>query len=206
MNKIITISRQFGSGGREIGEKLAQKLGILFYDNELITRAAKESGFSEKAFENVEKKAANSLLYSLAMGMGAYGNQDMGFTHLSLDDQLYLVQTNEIRKVAKEGPCVIVGRCANHILRKYDNAVHIFIWADLEFRVKRVVNSYGLDSIKAKEEIMKMDKSRANYYNYHADEKWGIAENYHLSMKSDYAGIDNSVECILRYLEYGKGE
>ncbi|MDF2908901.1 MAG: hypothetical protein K0R34_4222, partial [Herbinix sp.] len=97
MNKIITISRQFGSGGREIGAKLAEKLRIPFYDNELISIAAKESGFAEAAFENAEKKASNSLLYSLAMGMNAYGNQDIGFTHLSLDDQLYLAQSNVIR-------------------------------------------------------------------------------------------------------------
>ena len=104
MKSIITISRQFGSGGREIGEKLAKKLDIPFYDRELITRAAKESGFSEAAFENVEKKATNSLLYSIAMGMNAYGSHDIGFTHLSLDDQIFLAQSNVIRKLALEGP------------------------------------------------------------------------------------------------------
>ena len=104
MNKIITISRQYGSGGRDIGAGLAKKLGIPFYDKELISRAAKESGFAESIFENVEKKATNSLLYSIAMGMNAYGNQEIGFTHLSLDDQIFLAQSNVIRKVAKEGP------------------------------------------------------------------------------------------------------
>ncbi len=206
MNQIITISRQYGSGGREIGEKLAQKLGIPFYDNELITRAAKESGFSEKAFENAEKKATHSLLYSIVMGMGAYGNPDVGFTHLSLDDQLFLAQSNMIRKIAKEGPCVIVGRCADYVLRDYKNVVHVFIWADLEFRKKRAISLYGLKENKAEEEIIKTDKSRANYYNYHADEKWGKAENYHLSIKSDFIGIDNSIDCIFRFLECGKGE
>lgn len=205
MNKIITISRQFGSGGREIGAKLAEKLGIPFYDNELITRAAKESGFSVAAFENAEKKATNSLLYSIAMGMNAFGNQDIGFTHLSLDDQIYLAQSNVIRKVAAEGPCVIIGRCADYVLRNHPNVVHVFIWADLEFRKERAVNLYHLDKSKAEDEILKYDKRRANYYNYHANEKWGKAENYHLSIKSNYAGIDNSVECILRFLEYGEG-
>jgi cytidylate kinase len=202
MNKIITISRQYGSGGREIGAKLAQKLGIPFYDNEIITRAAKDSGFSEAVFENAEKKASNSLLYSIAMGMNAYGNQDIGFTHLSLDDQIYIAQSNVIRKVAQEGPCVIVGRCADYVLRDYKNVVNVFIWADLEFRKNRAIQLYQLKENKAEEEILKIDKSRANYYNYHASEKWGKAENYHLSIKSDCIGIDNSVDCILQFLEY----
>ncbi|MDF2513827.1 MAG: hypothetical protein K0S04_3693 [Herbinix sp.] len=204
MNKVITISRQFGSGGREIGAKLAKKLEIPFYDNELITRAAKESGFSEAAFENAEKKASNSLLYSIAMGMNAYGNQDIGFTHLSLDDQLYLAQANVIRKVASEGPCIIVGRCADYILRDIPNVVHIFIWAELEARKKRAVKLYNLKEHKAEEEILKTDKRRANYYNYHANEKWGRAENYHLSIRSDFAGMDNTVDCILHFLGYGE--
>lgn len=204
MNKIITISRQYGSGGREIGAKLAEKLGIPFYDNELITRAAKESGFAEAAFENAEKKASNSLLYSIAMGMNAYGNQDIGFTHLSLDDQIYLAQSNVIRKVAMEGPCVIVGRCADYVLRDLDNVVHIFVWADLEFRKNRSISLYQLKTNKPEDEILKIDKRRANYYNYHASEKWGKAENYHLSIKSDYIGIDNAVECIAKFLECGE--
>lgn len=205
MNKIITISRQYGSGGREIGEKLAKKLGIPFYDNELITRAAKESGFAIAAFENAEKKATNSLLYSIAMGMNAYGNQDLGFTHLSLDDQIYLAQSNVIRKVAAEGPCVIVGRCADYILKDLSDVVNIYIWADLSFRKERAVSLYHLPENKAEDEILKMDKRRANYYNYHASEKWGRAENYHLSIKSDYVGIDNAVDLITDFLGFGEG-
>ncbi len=206
MNKIITISRQFGSGGREIGSKLAKKLGIPFYDNELISRAAKESGFAEAAFENAEKKASNSLLYSLAMGMNAYGNQDIGFTHLSLDDQLYLAQSNVIRKVAEEGACVIVGRCADYVLRDFVNVVNIFIWADIEARRKRAIDQYHLKENKAEDEILRTDRRRANYYNYHASEKWGRAENYHLSLRSDYIGIDGTVDCIVQYLECGERE
>lgn len=205
MNNIITISRQYGSGGREIGEKLAKKLGIPFYDKELITRAAKDSGFSEVVFENVEKKATNSLLYSLAMGMNAYGNPDIGFTHLSLDDQVYLAQSNVIRNIAKEGPSVIVGRCADHILREYRDVVHVFVWADMAYRTKRAVKLYNLPEEKAEENILKIDKRRANYYNYHASEKWGRAENYHLSIRSDYVGIDNSVDLIADYIKFGEG-
>ncbi|MDD4111639.1 MAG: cytidylate kinase-like family protein [Herbinix sp.] len=204
MKKIITISRQYGSGGREIGEKLAKKLGIPFYDKELITRAAKESGFSEAVFENVEKKASNSLLYSIAMGMNAYGNHDIGFTNLSLDDQVYLAQSNVIRKLAMEGPSVIVGRCADYILRDQTDVIHVFVWADLSFRKERAVNLYNMQGEKAEENIIKFDKRRANYYNYHASEKWGRAENYHLSIRSDYVGIDNSVELLADYIEFSE--
>lgn len=203
MNKIITISRQYGSGGREIGEKLAKILGIPFYDNELITRAAKESGFAESVFERVEDKATNSLLYSIAMGMGAYGNQDMGFVNLSLDDRIYLAQSDVIRKIAAEGPCVIVGRCADYILKDNPHVVHVFIWADIKSRVERATTKYNMPSTKAQENILKIDKRRANYYNYHANEKWGKAENYHLSIKSDFVGIDNAVEVIKLFVEKG---
>ncbi len=204
MNKIITISRQYGSGGREIGEKLAGKLGVPFYDNEIISRAAKETGFAEAAFENAERKATNSLLYSLAMGMNAYGTQDLGFTHLSLDDQLYLAQSNVIRKVAEEGPCVIIGRCADYVLKDLPHIVNVFIWAGLAARKKRAVELYHLKDNKVEEEILRMDKRRANYYNYHANEKWGKADHYHLSLRSDFIGIDNTVDCIMRYLQYAE--
>ena len=205
MKKVITISRQYGSGGREIGAKLAQKLGIPFYDDELIARAAKESGFAEAAFDNVEKRATNSFLYSIAMGMNAYGNQDIGFTHLSLDDQLYLAQSNIIRKVAQEGPCVIVGRCADYILRDQEDIVNIFIWAGMKARKERVIRLYNVAKNKAEDELLKADKRRANYYNYHANEKWGKTENYHLSLRSDYIGIDNAVESIIHYLKGAEG-
>lgn len=203
MNKIITISRQYGSGGREIGEKLAKILGIPFYDNELITRAAKESGFAESVFERAEEKATNSLLYSIAMGMGAYGSQDIGFSNLSLDDRIYLAQSDVIRKIAAEGPCVIVGRCADYILKDNPRVVNVFIWADIKSRVERATTKYNMPVTKAQENILKIDKRRANYYNYHATEKWGKAENYHLSIKSDFIGIDNAVEIIKLFVEKG---
>jgi CMP/dCMP kinase len=204
MNKIITISRQFGSGGREIGAILAKKFNLPFYDNELITRAAKESGFSEAAFENAEKKATNSLIYSISMGMNVFGSQDIGFTQLSLDDQIYLAQSNIIRKVAAEGPCIIVGRCADYVLKDYSNVAHIFIWADLKFRKNRAVKLYQIPEDKAEEVIIKTDKQRANYYNYHSSDKWGKADHYHLSIRSDFVGIENTADCIARYLEYSE--
>lgn len=200
MNKIITIGRQYGSGGREIGQKLADTYGIPFYDNELITRAAKESGFAEETFARAEDKATNSLLYSLAMGINVYGNQDFGFGGLSLDDRIFLAQSDVIRKVAEEGPCVIVGRCADYVLKEWQNVFNIFIQASLDFRLKRVVTEYGVDEKKAGEVIIKNDKRRANYYNYHVGEKWTNLTNYDLVIRSDLSGIDNAVSCICAYL------
>lgn len=201
MNKVITISRQYGSGGRVIGDKLAKALGIPFYDKELITRAAKESGFAEVAFERAEEKATNSLLYSIAMGMNAYGAQDFGFASLSIDDRIFLAQSNVIRKVASEGPCVIVGRCADYVLKDVENVVNIFICAGLDFRIKRATELYRISPQKAAESVMKYDKRRANYYNYHASEKWGNVNNYHMSIRSDFGGIDHAVACIKAFLE-----
>ena len=172
MNKVITIGRQYGSGGREIGQKVAEYYGIPFYDNELITRAAKESGFAEENFAKAEDRATNSLLYSLAMGINVYGNQDFGFNGLSLDDRIFLAQSDVIRKVADEGPCVIVGRCAD----------------------------YGEAPDKAADIILKNDKRRANYYNYHVGEKWTNLNNYDMVIRSDFVGIDQTVECICKYL------
>lgn len=204
MNKIITISRQYGSGGREIGEKLAKELGIPFYDNEIITRAAKETGFAEAAFQRAEQKATNSLLYSIAMGLNSYGNQEFGFSTLSIDDQIYLAQSEVVHKMADEGPCVIVGRCADYLLRDKKNVVNVFIWAKLESRVKRAIEVYNMPANKAADQILKIDKRRANYYNYHANEKWGRADNYHFCIQSDFVGIDRTVELLKNYIDKGE--
>ena len=167
MNKIITNGRQYGSGGREIGQKVAEKYNIPFYDNELISRAAKESGFAEETFKRAEDKATNSLLYSLAMGINVYGNQDFGFSGLSLDDRIFLAQSDVIRKVAEEGPCVIVGRCADYVLKEKENIFNIFVSASMDYRLGRAIHNYGIDEKKAAEFIVKNDKRRGNYYNYH---------------------------------------
>lgn len=200
MNKVITIGRQYGSGGRVIGQKVAEYYGIPFYDNELITRAAKESGFAEENFAKAEDRATNSLLYSLAMGINVYGNQDFGFNGLSLDDRIFLAQSDVIRKVADEGPCVIVGRCADYVLKERDNIVNLFVKASMKFRIDRVISEYGEAPDKAADIILKNDKRRANYYNYHVGEKWTNLNNYDMVIRSDFVGIDQTVECICKYL------
>ena len=201
MNKIITITRQFGSGGREIGKKLAEAYGIPFYDNEIISRAAKDTGFAEAAFERAEDKASNSLLYSIAMGMNVFSSQDVGFSGLSLDDRIFLAQSKVIRNVAKEGPCVIVGRCADYILKNQENVVNLFIRAPLDFRIKRAIEVEGIPKEKSAEMVMKKDKSRANYYKYHSGERWDNVLNYDFAIRSDLCGIDGTVACLKAYLD-----
>ena len=166
----------------------------------MITRAAKESGFAEETFAKAEDKATNSLLYSLAMGINVYGNQDFGFSGLSLDDRIFLAQSDVIRKVADDGPCVIVGRCADYVLKERVNIFNVFVQASLDYRLKRVVDVYGESEKKAGEIILKNDKRRANYYNYHVGEKWTNLTNYDMVVRSDIAGIDKAVESICTYL------
>lgn len=200
MNKVITISRQYGSGGREIGKRLAEHYGIPFYDNEIISNAAKESGFAEVAFEKAEEKATNSFLYSLAMGMSAYGNMDMGFSTMSVDDRLFLAETKVTRRFAQEGPCVMVGRCADYVLKDLPNMVNIYVAADIPSRVKRAIEVYDLPKAKAEENIIKFDKRRSNYYNFHTGKRWGDVNNYHISIRSDFGGIDNAVKTLIAYI------
>lgn len=201
MDKIVTISRQYSSGGREIGRRLAEEWGVPFYDNELITRAAKESGYSVEAFESAESRATNSLLYSIARGMATSGNMNTTFHNLSLDDRLFLAQADIIKKVAEEGPCVIVGRCADYILRKKENLVNVFVCADMDFRIERARTIDGMPLEKIEENILKMDKRRANYYNFHTGERWGRTENYDLCLNSSRVGIDNAIQIVKTYVD-----
>lgn len=201
MDKVITITRQYGSGGREIGRRLAEAYHIPFYDNEIISRAAKETGFAEAAFERAEDKASNSLLYSIAMGMNVFSNQEIGFSGLSLDDRIFLAQSKVIRNVAEEGPCVIVGKCADYILKEKENVVNLFINATLDFRISRAIEIDGISKDKAAETVMKKDKSRANYYKYHSGERWDNVLNYDMAIRSDLCGIDGTVVCLKAYLD-----
>lgn len=192
---IITISRQYGSGGRFIGKLLAEKLGIPLYDNELITLAAKKSGYSEDIFKNVENTATHSLLYSLSMfgsTAGVYG--------LPLADKVFIIQSEIIKKAAAEGSCVIVGRCADYVLKDEKNVINVFIHSDIEPRINRAVTYYGVDAEKAKDKINKTDKRRASYYNYYTGHRWGEANNYEISLNSDKIGIDNCVDILYKYV------
>ena len=185
---IITIARQYGSGGHEIGEKLAKKLGIPFYDKELIAMAAKKSGYSEEVFEKVDERATNSLLYSLIMGNYTLGGHMAVPNDTPINDKLFLIQADIIKQAALEGPCVIVGRCGDYILRDFTNVFHVFIYADKLSRMDRAVKQYGIDPNKAADILAKKDKQRANYYNFYANRKWGAPENYDLIINSSTYG------------------
>lgn len=202
MNKIITIARQFGSGGRLIGKELAEKLNIPFLDNELITLAAKESGMSPEVLKGADERVTNSLLYGLAMGYfpPGYGfntPEPGGFT---ITDNLFMVQAGIITKKANQEPCVIVGRCADYVLRENPNRVSIFIYADMKSRAERAVQVYGLKPDKVEDEIRKRDKKRGNYYNYYTNRRWDDFHNYDLLLDSARLGIEQSVDLIIKYL------
>lgn len=202
MSVIITIGRQFGSGGRQVGKALATKLNIPFYDKELLAIAAKDSGLSEALFHNADEKPTSSLLYSLVMGNYPMATGAIGFNEMPLNDQLFLIQSKTIKRIAEKGSCVIIGRCADYVLRDNPDKISIFIHADLESRVKRAIEVYAAPKDKAEEICLKADKTRANYYNYYSDQKWGMCRTYDLSIESSRLGIDSCVELIENYIAY----
>ncbi len=202
-DKIITIGRQFGSGGREIGEKLALKLGIPFYDKDLLKRAAKESGLCEEIFENFDEKPSSSFLYSLVMDPYSLGYSNNGYD-LPLNHKVFLAAFDTIKKIADEGACVIVGRCADYALQDYDNVLNVFVHAPLEDRIKRISAKYELSESKAKDMIYKKDKQRASYYNYYSSSKWADIKNYDLTINSSHLGIDQTVEVIAAIAQRNK--
>lgn len=166
-NKIITISRQYGSGGRIIGKKLAEALGIPFYDNELITMAAEKTGLSVECFKDAEKTSVGNLFFSLTSLTPSIDS-----VGLPLNEKIFLVQSQVIKEVAEEGPCVIVGRSANYVLSENPNCINIFLQADLPDRVERAIHTYHHDPQGAESMVIKTDKRRANYYNYFTGGKW----------------------------------
>ena len=182
---VITISREYGSGGRAIGEKLAKELGVPFYNKELILMAAKESGLSEEYIKKTEQMKSTSFLYGLYMGAQA----------LPMNDQIFLVQSKIIRKIAEEGPCVIVGRCADYILREREDLINVFIHAPLSYRAQRAKSIYEKEAGNMEDFVKKQDKKRASFYNYFSQNKWGDARHYHLAISSEY-GIDFAVEVL----------
>lgn len=198
--RIITISRQFGSGGREIGEALAKSLDIKCYDKELISLAAKESGIDPEVFDNVDEKATNSLLYSLSLGLYSFGS-NFSADRLPVNDKLYLLQHKIIKKLASEGPCVIVGRCADYVLRDKKNVLKLFICADIDYRIERTVEFKGIKREKAAQVINKTDKLRANYYNFYSGMDWGKPENYDICINRTTLSTEQIIDVVRGYLE-----
>ena len=196
---IINIGRQLGSGGREIARLLANDLGYKFYDKELLNLAAKESGFSEKVFEkNDEHKGfLRSLLCMHAPHIGDNSFYKSDFSQ----ESLFLFQSDAIKKAATDGACVFVGRCADYVLREYDNVINIFLTADMKQRIERVIKRHNCDDVMACKIINSQENERASYYNYYTGQKWGYAENYDLCINSSILGIEGTVAFIRDFIK-----
>ena len=203
-SSIITIGREYGSGGRQIGQEVAKYFGIKCYDKELLEHAANESGICKELFENHDEKPTNSFLYSLVMDTYSLGYSSGTFHELPLNHKIFLAQFDTIKKIAEEESCVIVGRCADYALADFKNCVKVFIHADMDYRIRRVAERHDLTPAKAREEILKTDKKRASYYNYYTSKCWGEAAGYDLCLDSSVIGNEHAVQMICQFIEMKK--
>ena len=199
-NPIITIGRQYGSGGRAVAKKLAEVMNIAFYDKELLAEASKESGICQEVMENYDEKQEKRSFLSM-MGFQARMDPAGMYLEMPMNHRIFLAQFDAIRKIADKGPCVIVGRCADYVLRDHENVLNVFIKASMEERIKRITMLYDMDQMKAEETIRKADKQRATDYNYYATGTWGDVTNYHLCLDTGVLGIDGAVELIRSAVE-----
>lgn len=189
MKKIITISREFGSGGRTIGKQLAQELGVPCYDSEIIEKVAAESGFAEEYIQEKGEYTHPSLIMSLFTNRTIYS----GPTN---EDKIWILQCKFIKELAEKGPCVIVGRCADYILRDRDDVMNVFIRGNIEARAKRIVEVYGEKDDAPLKRVQDKDKRRAAYYNHYTDMTFGASRNYHVCLDSSFVGIDECVRIL----------
>ena len=195
--EVITIGREFGSGGHEVGRRLAAELGLKLYDKELMKIMAQESNICEQVLEDYDEKNTGSLLYSIMMDV----YPSMNYVGNTLSRQIYQAQYDTIRKVGEKGGCVIVGRGADYILRDLPHLTSVFIHASEQYRIGRIVEYEHVSAQKAKEIITKADKKRASYYNFQTEKKWGNVSSYNLSLDTSDIGIDGCVSVIRAYLE-----
>ena len=200
---VVSIGREIGSGGKEIAEKVANRLGIKFYDKKLLEVAARESGLDTTIFENADERESNAFAGNIFSIHGAITDLFMGSSCMD-SDQLFAIQSEAIRNLAERENCVIVGRCAEYVLRDHPRMHSIFITADIADRVKRIMAHEGVSETKAKEIAAKGDKMRKAYHDYYANSGWGVAETYDLCINSSRLGVEGSVEIIHRFIESRK--
>ena len=194
---VVNIGRQLGSGGHEIGEKLADRLGIGFYDKELIALASEASGLSQEFFERADERASQSLVSGLlGMRFPFISESTMGLNNCLSGDSLFKVQSDVIRRLASEGSCLFVGRCADYILRDSDRIINIFISASTQARQERLCRTLNLSPEEAMEKMEKADKKRSDYYNYYSNRTWGMASTYHLCIDSSLLGVERTVDFL----------
>lgn len=200
-NPVITIARQFGSGGHEVGRRVAELLGVKVYDKELIMLAAEKSGYHPDVLAKADERAAGSLLYTLAIGSsrmgGGSGNYD-----IPINDKLFIAQNEIIQELAEKESCVIVGRCGDYALRNFENKLSVFIHADLEMRVDRIMESRRISEAEAKSLIAKEDKKRSSYYNFYTGQKWGSAERHGATFNTAVLGIERTAELIAEIVRH----
>ncbi len=192
--KIITISREFGSGGRSIAKMVAERLGYAYYDKALVERIAKESGYSEDFVERRGEDATSTSSFIFNLSRSGTGGYD-GIPGIS--DKLYVIQHNTIKKLATEGPCVIVGRCSDYILQDEPDTLHVFIHADTEYKADRIVRLYGEREHDPEKRLEEKDKKRQVYYKNYTGRTWGLSNNYDLCLNSGKLGIENCVDVIV---------
>lgn len=197
---VITISRQFASCGSDIAKLLAEKLNVKFYDKEILDLAAQESGLDIELIKEHDEAPTNSFLYALSLGSHSHTNFFHEYQDLHISDKIFNLQAEIIRKAADEGPCVILGRCAEDILHEYKNVVSVFIHANKDVRAKRVSEAQNIDLKAAMSVINKEDKRRTTYHNRFCDKNWGVADSYNICLNSEI-GIENCVDIIIKYIE-----
>lgn len=192
-NRIITISREFGSGGRTIGKMAAEKLGIPYYDKDLVKKVAVETGFDESYIEKQGEDAPSNSIFGYAFAARGMNGAMNG---MSADDFLWVIQKNVILDLAEKGPCVIVGRCADYILKERTDCLNVFVHAAAETRAERIVRLYGETEKSPAKRLEEKDKKREVYYKYYTGQVWGMAKNYAISLDSGKLGLDRCVELI----------
>jgi cytidylate kinase len=200
-NMVISIGRQFGSGGGEIGRKLANELNISYYDKELLAIAAQESGLCPEVFEKADERESNGLSYAFSVGFSPLGMY-IPYDDVLSNEKLFLLQSETIRNLAEKESCVIIGRCSDYILRNHPDCLSFFIHNTLDNRIKHVAERENVSETRAKELIAKADKSRAAYYNYYTNKLWGVASSYNFSIDVSILGSNGTVaflkELIIR--------
>lgn len=194
---IIAIGREYGSGGHDVGKLVAKKLSVPFYDKEILTLAAKESGICEELFENQDEKAIPSYLFSFMGGMGEFPSTEPA--EMPLNHRIFMAQFEAITKLAMQGSCVIVGRCADYVLKGQPNLVSVFLYADLNARIERIMQLEHLPFDQAKDRVRKVNKQRQEYYNFFADGNWGHRSNYHLMLNTTGISMDTAADTIITY-------
>ncbi|MBQ3107925.1 MAG: cytidylate kinase-like family protein [Firmicutes bacterium] len=192
---IITIGRQYGSGGRYVGRQVAEMLGIPFYDKELVEMAAEESGINKDLFEHADEKPSQPFWNILPVSAGGFGGR-ISAADMPMNDKLFLIQANIVKKIAEQGSCVIVGRCADYILKDDPDLLRVFIHSTPEDKINRVTKFYGVAEADAESVIAKADKTRANYYNYYSGMKWGVSGQYDLSINTSILGATGTAKLI----------